>query len=206
MIPPADVEPAVIGALLPHPAVRSVALGGSRAEGTNVPLSDWDFVVIAHDLRRLIRDLPSVVSSLEPITQQWDPLGPPDYSCYMLFLAGPRKVDLIFPELPHRPLGPWVATGQTLGDIDRHFWDWIYWLCAKQQAGKADLVQDQLRVMSEHLLQPMGIRSVPATNLEAMDRYLEARERAEVRFGVLVPRTPEDMVAPIVVAGASQDP
>lgn len=206
MIAAADVGSAVVGALLPHPGVRSVTLVGSRAGSKNVQLSDWDFEVIAHDLQPLILDLPSLVSSLEPLTQQWDRLGPTDYSCYMLLLAGPRKIDLIFPGLPHRPAQPWVVTPQTLTAIDRHFWDWIYWLCAKQQAGKRALVQDQLRQMSEHLLRPMGVEAVPASNLEAMDRYQEARGGAEARSGVRVPRIAEDAVAPIVVTGGSPDP
>jgi hypothetical protein len=44
-------------------------------------------------------------------------------------------VDLIFTE-PHAVLPAWQVTAATLPGIDDHFWDWMLWLAAKQQAGK----------------------------------------------------------------------
>jgi hypothetical protein len=52
-------------------------------------------------------------------------------------LGGSAKVDLIFSE-PHARLPAWQVSAATLPGIDDHFWDWVLWLSAKQQAGKSD--------------------------------------------------------------------
>ncbi|MGZ5345818.1 MAG: hypothetical protein ACXWF5_14150 [Actinomycetota bacterium] len=198
MIREDEVSSVVSTALMVHPKIRSVELVGSRATGSSVSLSDWDFEVVADDVDCVALDLPSLVSPLEPLAQQWDPLGPEEYSCYMLLLAGPRKIDLIFPGMPHRPSPPWVPGPDTLEAIDRHFWDWILWLAAKQQAGKDELVAEQLRTMSVHLLRPMGVDEVPCSIPEGVRRYLEARQGLETRFGGSVPRTPQEEVVPVL--------
>ncbi len=203
MIPDEGVRAAVEDALRAHPNVRSVDLVGSRATGTPVPLSDWDFEVLVNDAERVAHDLPAVVAPLQPLAQQWDPLGPDAYSCYMLLLAGPRKIDLIFPELPHRPAPPWVPGPDTLEAIDRHFWDWILWLAAKQQGGKDELVREQLATMSVHLLQPMGVGDVPGSIDEAVTRYLDARGRLAARFGRPVPTVLQDAVLPVLPVARS---
>jgi len=182
-----------------HPHVVSVRLVGSRASGTATALSDWDFTVQVDEFPSVESALPSLVSELEPLAQQWDRLGPTDYRCYMLMLPGPAKVDLIFPGVPHRPAPPWQVDADTLPGIDAHFWDWVLWMAAKRSAGKDQLVGEQLSAMSHHLLQPMGVREVPGSIEEAVSAYLTARERLEKRFDVRIPRRLEREVRPVVV-------
>ena len=95
-----DIAAAVRAVLLPHPDVRAVELVGSRAGGSPTPLSDWDFVVVTERFDEVARALPALVAELEPLGQQWDRISA--YPCYMLLLAGPVKVDLIFPDEPLR--------------------------------------------------------------------------------------------------------
>ena len=186
-----DLTVAVPTTLRRNPSVRAVELVGSRARGTPNPLSDWDFVVEVDDFVGFATELPSLVAGLEPLAQQWDRLGPDDYRCYMLLLPGPSKVDLIFPDEPHRPEPPWVAGPETLEDIDRHLWDWVLWMAAKEQGGKDDIVRSELRKLSEHLLQPMGVARVPGSIREAIVEYRGARARLEASFGARVPRRVE---------------
>jgi hypothetical protein len=81
-------------------------------------------------------------------------------------------VDLIFTE-PHAVLPAWQVTAATLPGIDDHFWDWMLWLAAKQQAGKAGLVAAQLAKLHEHLLAPLGVRAQPATPAQFADLDLD---------------------------------
>jgi hypothetical protein len=192
------IAAAVPTALLVHPQVRTVELVGSRARGTPSPLSDWDFSVEVDDFAAVAADVPSLVTALEPLAQQWDRLGPDDYRCYMLLLAGPSKVDLIFPGVPHRPEPPWVVGPETLEGIDRHLWDWVLWLAAKEQGGKDDLVRSELRRLSEHLLEPMGVGRIPGSIREATVDYRAARDRWESSLGVHVPRRVELEVLPVL--------
>jgi hypothetical protein len=180
--------------LEPHPAVRSVRLTGSRASGTAITLSDWDFAVEANDLDALMAAFPELVAPLEPLAEQWDPLGEPP--AYMLILRGPVKLDLIFfhDTVPQQP--PWEASADTLPRIDAHFWDWILWLAAKRARGKDELVRDELAKMHGYLLRPLGVVTGPATIDDAIDKYLVALEGAERRFGVTVPPTLREEVLP----------
>jgi predicted nucleotidyltransferase len=193
-----DIAAAVRTALLRHPHVIAVELVGSRARGTPSPLSDWDFIVDVNDFAGVRADLPALMTELEPLSQQWDRLGPDDYCCYMLMLAGPVKIDLIFPGVPHRPEPPWGVAPDTLDGIDQHFWDWVLWMAAKEQSGKGDLVRQELRKMSEHLLKPMGVDRVPGSTHTATVEYLSARERLESELGVHVPRRLEIEVLPVL--------
>ncbi|HET7235835.1 MAG TPA: hypothetical protein VFK59_05325 [Actinomycetota bacterium] len=192
-----EIVPAVRAALLRHRSVLGVELVGSRADGRPVPLSDWDFVVRVEDFRAVAADLPSLVSGLEPLAQQWDRLGEPSYSCYMLMLAGPRKVDLIF-DTPHTPEPPWTVTRDTLEGIDGHFWDWILWLASKRQRGEDELVSEQLGTMTAHLLRPLGVERVPASIEGAIRSYRGARDRLESELHVSVPRRLEAEVLRVV--------
>ena len=195
-----DVAAAVRTALLGRPHVMAVELVGSRARGTPTPLSDWDFAVEVNDFAGVTADLPALVAELEPLSQQWDRLGPDDYCCYMLMLAGPVKIDLIFLGVPHRPEPPWEVAPETLDGIDQHFWDWVLWMTAKEQGGKDELVRQELRKMSEHLLKPMGVDRVPGSIQAATVEYLSARERLESSLGVHVPRRVELEVLPVLRA------
>jgi predicted nucleotidyltransferase len=76
-----DIAAVVRIALLRHPHVIAVELVGSRARGTPSPLSDWDFTVDVNDFAGATGDMPALVAELEPLSQQWDRLGPDDYCC-----------------------------------------------------------------------------------------------------------------------------
>ncbi len=162
-----------------------------------MPLSDWDFVVRADDVDAVARDFPALVAALEPLAAQWDRLGPPEYSCYMLFLEGPIKVDLIV-DVPHELEPPWRVTAETLEGIDRHFWDWILWMASKRQRGENELVREQLEAMSEHLLRPLGVAEVPGSIEDAIAAYRVARDRREAELGVDVSRRLEREVLRVV--------
>jgi predicted nucleotidyltransferase len=184
----------VMGAVSQHPAVQSIELVGSRAEGRATELSDWDFRVTTDQFEDLAGDLPRLVAELEPLAQQWDRLS--SYWCYMLMLRGPVKVDLIFPELPHADEPPWRPSRDNLAELDAHFWDWTLWLRSKEVAGKTDLVESELEKLFAHLLAPLGVTAPPMGIGEAVEAYRAARERAEAKLGVEVPRGLEDEVAP----------
>jgi hypothetical protein len=170
-----------------HPSVRRVELVGSRVAGTATPLSDWDFAVETSDLDTLARALPELVVPLEPLAQQWDPLG--QHPTYMLMLRGPTKIDFIFSGEPMEERPPWQVSADTLVALDAHFWDWILWLAAKRARGRAELVSTELEKMHGFLLGPLGVEAVPATIEDAVDEYLAALDVAERRFGISLPRT-----------------
>src|SRR5262245_44902957 len=191
-----DLAGRVERALLRHPKIIAVRLVGSRAGGTPSPLSDWDFLVETDDFDAAARDLPRAVSELEPIARQWDRIS--DYPCYMLMLAGPIKVDLIFPSEPYTSLPPWTVSAETLDGIDQHVWDWLLWLASKREKGKEDLVRSERAKMFDHLLGPMGAEAAPGTLAEAAAAYGSARDRRELEFGVRVTRVREREVLPVL--------
>jgi hypothetical protein len=184
------LEAAVRAVLEPHPAVESVELAGSRSRGTATPLSDWDFQVETNDFAALGRDLPRLVDPLEPLSRQWDRYSP--HPTYMLMLRGPLKLDLLFLGRVNDPRGPWTPSAETLPAIDDHFWDWILWLKSKE--AREDLFHEQLGLLHENLLQPLGAPERPTGVEHALELYLEARDRAEEAFGVDVNRTLGDEV------------
>jgi hypothetical protein len=108
------------------------------------------------------------VEPLHPLAKQWDRLSP--FPTYMLMLRGPVKVDFLFLERPNPPAPPWEVTPETLPAIDAHFWDWMLWLVSKRDRS------DQLQLMYEHLLAPMGVAQPPRTAREALASYLERRQ------------------------------
>jgi len=191
-----EVAALVSEVLLSHPCISEVQLVGSRATGTAVPLSDWDFRVESDDFNAVAAGLPDLASGLEPLARQWDRLS--THQCYMLVLTGPVKVDLLFLDELHQPRPPWSANAQTLPGIDQHFWDWTLWLAAKKQAGKDELVRSELSKMAEHLLMPMGVQSAPESIRAAVASYRAARDALETRFGVTVPRRLEREVLPVL--------
>jgi len=181
-----------------HPAVRSVELTGSRAEGRANERSDWDLLVVTDDFPALAADLPELCLPLGPLAQQWDPLSP--FHCWMLMLPGPTKVDLIFPEEPYEPKPPWHPTPETLAAIDDHFWDWALWLRSKEAAGKEELVTAELEKLFGHLLRPLGAKGRPHTVAEAVATYRDGRAAAERRFDCEVSRRLESAVANAVLS------
>lgn len=182
----------VMSAFGHHPAVRSIELTGSRAEGRATEFSDWDFVVATDDFRTLARDLPELSAPLAPLAMQWDRLSP--HWCWMLMLEGPTKIDLLFLDEPHELEPPWEPTRENLAAVDRHFWDWALWLRSKEAAGKRELVDTELQKLFEHLLGPLGVTRTPGSVAEAVAAYRDARTAAERRFDVEVPRDLESAV------------
>jgi hypothetical protein len=187
-----SLERRVVDAVCRHPAVRTVELVGSRAEGRATDRSDWDFRVTTDDFDALVREVPALCEPLEPIVQQWDPLG--NRPCWMLILAGPVKVDLIFADETHDPRPPWVPEAENLTRIDAHFWDWILWLGSKEAADKDEVVAAELQKLHDYLLAPLGVERAPSSLGKAVDAYRAARANAEGRFGVQVPRRLEAAV------------
>jgi hypothetical protein len=179
------LEDAVRAALEPHPAVESVELAGSRARGSETPLSDWDFQVETGDFGALAEALPRLVEPLDPLARQWDRYSP--HPTYMLMLRGPLKLDLLFLGRVNEPRGPWTPSAGTLPAIDDHFWDWVLWLASKE--GDPELCRSQRALMFECLLAPLGAARAPERVDDAVALYLEARSRAERLFGVRVDRT-----------------
>jgi hypothetical protein len=183
-----------------HPAVRRVRLVGSRARGAATDFSDWDFAVETGDFQAVARDMPLLLTPLEPLAEQWDRLS--ETWCWMVVLRGPIKLDLIFNEA-HKTEPPWQPSADNLDAIDLHFWDWALWLRSKQARGKTDLVQHELGKLTEHILSPMGVELRPASLNDAVVSYLVARHRLEGRFGASVPTALEREISPIF--GAPQD-
>jgi hypothetical protein len=186
----------VSGAVSPHPAVRSIELAGSRAQGRASRLSDWDFRVETDDFDALAPDLPELVAKLGPLAEQWDRLSP--FRCFMLILRGPVKVDLIFPNEPHATEPPWRPSPDNLAALDTHFWDWALWLRSKEAAAKAELVAKELQKLFEHLLRPLGAERPPTSVAGAVDAYRSLRARAEEELGLPIPRELEREVAPVL--------
>jgi hypothetical protein len=178
----------------PQPGVRNVTLAGSRAEGRAIEESDWDFLVEADDFARVAAALPHLLAPLQPLAQQWDRLS--GKQCWMLTLAGPTKVDVIFPSVPRTPEPPWEPARDNLEAIDAHFWDWMLWLRGKQARGKDELVVSELEKAFEHLLAPLGAERPPGSISAAVEEYGAGRAGAEARFGVAVDRRLEAAVAP----------
>jgi hypothetical protein len=191
-----DIAVSVRAVLLPHPDIRAVELVGSRAGGSPTPSSDWDFVVVTERFDEVGRALPALVAELEPLGQQWDRISA--YPCYMLLLAGPVKVDLIFPDEPFESLPPWTVSAETLDGIDQHFWDWILWLASKREKREDELVRRELIKLRDHLLGPLGVDRVPGSIGAAVDGYRAARDEREREFGVEVSRRREREVLPVL--------
>jgi hypothetical protein len=188
------LEDAVREALSGHPAVESVELAGSRSRGEETALSDWDFQVETTDFGALAEALPRLVDPLEPLSRQWDPYSP--HPTYMLMLRGPLKLDLLFLGRVNEPRPAWTPSAATLPAIDDHFWDWILWLESKDRAGGRDaIVREQLVLLHEKLLAPLGVATAPAGVEDALALYLAAREAAERRFGIRVDRAVGDEVS-----------
>ena len=180
-------------ALAQSPHVRGVRLVGSRAHGRASPLSDWDFLVETDDIDAVAAELPELVAPLKPLGQLWDPISEDESSYYMLILPGPVKVDLVF-ERPNVTRPPWVPSAETLREMDAHFWDFLYWIASKREKGEDEIVAHVLELLWSHILRPLGVEEVPASVEQALERYLAARERAEERLGVRVPRALGDEI------------
>jgi hypothetical protein len=193
----------IVAAVSAVPAVTGVKIVGSRAEGRASVWSDWEFQVSTDDFPAVRDSLPQRMLALRPVILQWDRLS--KIWCFMLVLAGPTKVDLIFTQ-PHRPERPWLAGPTTLAGIDDHFWDWVLWLHSKQATGQAERVAVELRLLHAHLLSPLGVASAPTSVSEAVRCYRAARADWEARLGLSVSRQPEQVVLPALELDAGNAP
>jgi len=171
--------------------VTGVDLVGSRADGRANAFSDWDFKVRTTSFTTTHDELPRATLPMRPVVAQWDRLS--ETWCFMLILAGPVKVDLIFDEA-HAELPPWDVQPATLAGIDDHFWDWVLWLRSKQEAGKRKQVRSELDKMHAHLLGPLGVERAPRSLLETIDSYRRARDDWERHLDLSVSRMPEQAV------------
>ena len=187
-----DIAETAIELVAPHPAVRSVELAGSRSCGTHDELSDWDFAIDTPDFDAVARDLPALVEPLEPVGQQWEPIG--HFPVYQVLLRGPTKIEYLFLDHRQDPMPPLTPGRETLAAIDNHFWDWIWWLTTKAAIGRDDLVAEHLPQLHAHLLQPLGETAAPASIDAAIEAFVARRDAHERELGISVPRALEDEV------------
>jgi hypothetical protein len=180
------------GLLRDHPAVTSVEFAGSRSRGTHAELSDWDFAVETSDFEALARDLPALVAPLEPLSQQWEPMG--HFPVYQVLLRGPTKIEYLFLDQSQDPVPALEPGPETLEAINTHFWDWIWWITTKASIGRSDLVTEHLTQLHAHLLRPMGIHDVPVSIDAAIEVFAARRDALEQEYGVSVDRGLEDEV------------
>lgn len=173
--------------------IQDVQMAGSRASGQARPQSDWEFRIQTESFAKVMDRLPALVERWHPIVAQWDRLS--SNWCYMLILAGPVKVDLIFAQ-PHAALPPWRVTAGTLSGIDDHFWDWMLWLSSKRAAGQDDLLIAEFRKLHEHLLGPLGAATPPPSVDQAICDYRQMRSEWEAIFELQVSRAAEHAVIP----------
>ena len=187
-----DVVAVAIGLVVKHQAVRSVEFAGSRSRGTHHELSDWDFAVETFDFAAVARDLPTLVAPLDPLAEQWEPMG--HFPVYQVMLRGPTKLEYLFLDQAQEPMPPLTPSAATLVAIDTHFWDWIWWLATKAAAGRDDLVSEHLPQLHRHLLLPMGVMTAPASISMVIDTFVARRSDLERIYGVRVPRALENEV------------
>lgn len=187
-----DVITVATQAVAGHPAVDSVEFAGSRSRGTHDELSDWDFAVTTSDFDALAHDLPKLMQPLEPLSQQWEPMG--HFPVYQVLLRGPLKIEYLFLDRTQDPTPPRTPSPETLPAINTHFWDWMWWLTTKASVGRTDLVQEHLAQLQGQLLSPMGIADAPASIEEAVDAYVARRDALEEAFGITVDRALENEV------------
>jgi hypothetical protein len=175
-----------------HPAVDGVEFAGSRSRGTHHELSDWDFAVETPAFDAVARDMARLVAPLESLAQQWEPLG--HFPVYQVLMRGPTKVEYLFLNERQDPVPPVRPSPETLGAINTHFWDWIWWLITKDAAGRQDLVTEHLPQLRAHLLRPMGIVEAPDSVDAAIAAFVARRDALEREYGIAIPRALEDEV------------
>jgi hypothetical protein len=175
-----------------HPAVTRVEFGGSRSRGTHEELSDWDFAVETSNFGAIALALPSLVWPMDPLAQQWEPLG--HFPVYQVMLRGPTKVEYLFLEQSQDPLAPVDPSWETLIAINTHFWDWIWWLATKASVGRNDLVAEHLPKLHRHLLGPLGVATLPDDIDATILAFVARRDALEREYGVDVPRALETEV------------
>jgi hypothetical protein len=187
-----DLATAAVALVAKHPAVQRVEFAGSRARGTHEQLSDWDFAVKTSDFSAVARDLPNLVAPLNPLAAQWEPLG--YFRVYQVLLRGPTKVEYLFLEQSQDAKPPVKPCKTTLAEINTHFWDWIWWIATKAAAGRHDLVSVHLSQLYRHLLQPIGVATVPRDVDAAIRAFVARRDALEREYAISIPRALEDEI------------
>jgi hypothetical protein len=175
-----------IPAVARHPSVIGAELAGSRSRGTHEELADWDFAVRTSDFEAVARALPTLVEPLEPLGAQWEPLG--HFPVYALMLRGPTVVEYLFLEHSQQAKTPVEPSEETLPTIDAHFWAWIWWLAAKANIGRDDLLNQHWPRLYRHMLRPMGASTVPDSIDAAIRSFLTCRGELEREHGAELPR------------------
>jgi hypothetical protein len=175
-----------------HRAVERVEFAGSRSRGRGDDLSDWDFAVETSDFDAVAHDMADLVAPLEPLSQQWEPLG--HFPAYQVLMRGPTKVEYLFLDEAQDPKPAVRPSPDTLAAINTHFWDWTWWLVTKASAGRDDLVAEHLPQLHAHLLDPMGIATAPGSIDAAIDAYVDRRDALEREYGISLPRELENEV------------
>ena len=169
--------------------MRRVELAGSRSRGTHDELSDWDFAVTTSDFAAVARDMPALVAPLNPLGQQWEPLG--HFPVYQVLLPGPTKVEYLFLDHTQAAMPAPEPGPETLDAINTHFWDWIWWIATKASIGRSDLVAEHLPQLFGHLLRPIGVTERPADIEAAINAFVSRRDERERDYGVTVSRALE---------------
>jgi hypothetical protein len=169
-----------------------VEFAGSRSRGTHDELSDWDFAVETSDFGAVARDMPRLVAPLEPLGQQWEPLG--HFPAYQVLTRGPTKIEYLFLNEVQDAMPPVRPGPETLGAINTHFWDWIWWLITKASAGRDDLVAAHMSQLYAHLLRPMGIAVPPDSIDAAIAAFVGRRDALEREYGISLPTALETEV------------
>jgi hypothetical protein len=187
-----DLVTVATGLLAGHPAVKSVEFAGSRSRGTHEQLSDWDFAVETTDFDAVAQDMPALVAPLDPLGQQWEPMG--HFPVYQVLLRGPTKIEYLFLEHAQNPMPPLQPSGQTLPAINTHFWDWIWWLATKASIGRSELVAEHMPQLHAQLLRPIGISAVPTSIEYAINTFVARRNALEDEFAVSIDRALETEV------------
>jgi hypothetical protein len=187
-----DLVTVATGLLAGHPAVESVEFAGSRSRGTHEQLSDWDFAVETSDFEALAQDMPALVAPLDPLGQQWEPMG--HFPVYQVLLRGPTKIEYLFLDHGQDPMPPPEPSADTLAAINTHFWDWIWWLATKASVSRSNLVAEHMPQLHTQLLRPMGISAVPATIGSAIEAFVARRNALETDFGISIDRALETEV------------
>jgi hypothetical protein len=169
-----------------------VELAGSRSRGTHEKLSDWDFAVTTLDFAAVARDLPALIAPLDPLGQQWEPLG--HFPVYQVLRSGPTKIEYLFLDHSQEAMPPREPGPATLDAINTHFWDWIWWIATKASIGRNDLVAEHLAQLSGYLLRPFGVTERPAGIEAAIDAFVSRRDELERDYGMTVSRALEEEV------------
>ena len=187
-----DLAAAGIALVAKHPAVLRVEFAGSRSRGTHDELSDWDFAVTTSDFGAVARDLSGMVAPLDPLAEQWEPLG--HFPVYQVLLSGPTKVEYLFLEQSQDAKPPVNPSKTTLAQINTHFWDWIWWIATKAAAGRDDPVSEHMPQLYRHLLQPVGVATVPGDVDAAIRVFVARRDALEREYGISIPRALENEI------------